>query len=385
MKKLLILSLPIGTFFAVLIGCSKDQDSLDERLALLSLETLGPVEHPANNPTSQEKVLLGKLLFWDPILSGELDVSCATCHHPGFGYGDGLDLSIGVAGQGLGPNRIETDPGRIPRVGRNAPTVLNAAYNGLLSQHQAYSPEDAPMFWDSRALSLEEQALGPPQSFNEMRGDAYTIDQTYAVLVSRLREIPEYVNLFRGAFGGNTNSVNEENIGKAIAAFERTIVSNNSPYDRYVRGDLNSLTDDQKRGMELFFGKAQCGNCHNGPMFSDFAHHNLGIEANPSTGADAGLNGQYQFRTPTLRNIALTAPYMHNGTQRTLREVMEFYNEGVSRNDAASGFAIAIQPLGLTDLEMQLIIRFMEALTDNNFDRSVPPRVPSNLKVGGNI
>lgn len=365
------------------ISCRYDRDTVDESIEKLKLQTLPEVVHPADNPSSSEKILLGKMLFFDPILSGEKDVACATCHHPDFGYTDNRDLPIGVRGLNIGPDRYEGASG-IPVVGRNAPTVLNAAYNGMHDQHQSYDPLRAPMFWDSRRSSLEFQALGPPTSFNEMRGSGYDESLTFDSITERLKNIPQYVTLFDNAFGGGANSITEENLGKAIACFERTIVAKNSPYDQYVQGNKSALTDQQKKGLKLFFGKASCGTCHSGPMFSDYNFYNLGIENNSKRNTDTGLDKTFKFRTPTLRNLTVTAPYMHNGTHATLRDVMDYYNNGVSKNPEANTIDVKIFPLKLTNTEVDDVISFLEALTDTDYDKSIPVTVPSGLTPGGN-
>lgn len=369
----------------LLSACSSQFETPDDQAILLNLETLPPVTDPVDNISNSDKVLLGKMLFWDPILSGEKDVACASCHHPKFGYSDGLDVSIGVGGDGLGNQRTEGASERIPRVGRNAPTVINTAYNGLLSYHQLYDPLTAPTFWDGRRKSLEFQSLGPPTSYNEMRGSGYEEALTFDSLVNRLQMIPEYVDMFQAAFGGDINSINEENIGKAIASFERTIVSSNSPYDQFVNGNKNALTEDQKNGLLLFYTKANCATCHAGPMFSDYNYYNLGIRDNEKVGVDEGQDNTRKFRTPTLRNITLTAPYMHNGVHQTLEEVMEYYNNGISENNKVATIDGKIQPLNLTPKEISDIILFMEALTDDSFDQSEPLTVPSGLRPGGNL
>ena len=369
----------------LLSACHSQYETVDDQVVLLNLESLPPVTDPVNNISNPEKVALGKMLFWDPVLSGEKDVACVSCHHPRFGYGDGLDLSIGVGGDGLANERTEGAQERIPRVGRNAPTVINTAYNGLLSYHQLYDPQTAPTFWDGRRKSLEFQSLGPPTSYNEMRGNGYEEALTFDSLVNRLQAIPEYVDMFQAAFGGDINSVNEQNIGKAIAAFERTIISTNSPYDQFVSGNKNALTDDQKNGLLLFFTKGNCATCHSGPMFSDYNYYNLGIMDNEKVGADTGLDHKRKFRTPTLRNITLTAPYMHNGVHQTLEEVMIYYNNGVSENNEVVNIENKIKPLGLSQKEISDIILFMEALTDDSFDKSEPVSVPSGLKPGGDL
>ena len=368
----------------LLTACSEHFESADDQLELLDLETLPEVVHPDNNPTSDTKVKLGKYLFYDPILSGEKDVACVTCHHPKHGYSDGIDLPIGVGGKGLSTQRIDLSGGRIPVVGRNAPTVINAAFNGLLSSHQQYNPLLAPMFWDGRRKSLEYQSLGPPTSFNEMRGDGYTEALTYDSITARLKNIREYDSLFTVAFGA-PGSITEENIGKAIAAFERTIVSSNSPYDQYVKGNHAALDAQQKLGLKLFFGKANCATCHSGPMFSDYNYYSLGIENNNKLSEmDKGLNNAFLFRTPTLRNVTLTAPYMHNGKHATLEEVMDYYNHGETENSAIPNIDPKLRALSLDKNEIDAIIAFMKGLTDDSFDRTELDRVPSGLKPGGN-
>jgi cytochrome c peroxidase len=370
----------------LLCSCIEREETIDDALYALKLEALPEVKYPANNPVSPAKIKLGKLLFFDPILSGEKDVSCASCHHPALGYADGLDLFIGVGGEGTGTtDRKEKLKGRIPTLGRNSPSVLNVAYNGLLSYHQRYSPLDAPMFWDSRGRSLESQSLGPPTSFDEMRGDAYPVELTYDSLIARLNNIPEYVELFQEAFKEGDASISKENLGKAIATFERSIVSKNSPYDQFVKGNHNALSPMQKEGLLLFFTKANCVNCHSGPMFSDFNLYNLGINHNPRRiEPDNGMQGAHKFRTPTLRNISLTAPYMHNGMHESLEDVMNYYNNGVSENKDIQEIDSKIQPLNLTSREIHSIIAFMNSLTDESFDKEIPERVPSGLKPGGN-
>ncbi len=374
------------------ISCNQTEAAnLDELIAELDLEALPTVSDPADNATSQAKVDLGKILFWDPIVGGEKDVACATCHHPSLGYSDGLDIAIGVNGTGLGATRTENSGGlglTIERVGRNSPSVLNAAYNGMTSLGN-YSPENAPMFWDSRMHSLEAQCQGPPTSRSEMRGDAYTEEATFDSIMARLAAIPEYVTMFDAAFGGGAAAITRKNYAKAIGAFERTIVTDNSPYLQYLGGQLSALTDQQKNGLLLFFDKAGCGQCHSGPMLSDFDFHALGVADNPShpVGTDAGKDDLYKFRTPTLHNASLTGPYMHNGMFSTLKEVVEFMNDGVSENaNVLSGMIDPdFKPLNLLDSEIDDIVAFLESLTDEDFDKTPPASVPSGLSVGGSI
>jgi cytochrome c peroxidase len=222
-----------------------------------------------------------------------------------------------------------------------------------------------------------------------MRGDAYAEADAMDSIALRLAAIPEYVSLFTDVFGGS-NPVTVENYAKAVAAFERTIVSTNSPYDQYLKGNLDALTDDQKSGLILFNGKARCANCHYGPMLSDYDFHCMGIPENPDSPhfpADSGKFAEFKFRTPTLRNASITGPYMHNGMLSSLKEVVEFMNAGVSQNDNVSADMLAsdMTPLGLTEKEIDQIVAFIESLTDEDFDKIVPTSVPSGLPVGGNI
>ena len=364
-----------------LTSCEDDEfggnfDNAD--LAALPMAVVDPID----NPTTEAKINLGRALFWDPILSGEKDVSCATCHHPSHGYADGLDLSIGVGGQQIGPNR---QVGYTGFVRRNSPTILNTAFNGISPDGTTY-PETAPMFWDSRARSLEEQSLMPLHDFVEMRGNAYSEEATLDSVVARLQQIPEYRGLFGAAFG--TSTITADHVGKAIAAFERTLVANNSPFDRYMRGDENAMTPQQIEGMQEFV-QVGCNECHSGPMFSDYELHVLGVrDNNKLTESDEG-NGNYAFRTPTLRNLAYTAPYMHNGEFNSLNRVLDFYDDN---NDDAQNENVNDNELdrdlrrlnGIDGRDRDAIIQFLNALNDDNFDRTIPTSVPSGLTPGGN-
>ena len=212
-------------------------------------------EAPGYNPTTPAKVELGRLLFWDPIMSGPQDVACATCHHPINGYAEDRDLSLGVTGTGLG--RFRRD-GHL--VKRNSPTVLNVAFNGI-DESGRYDPATAVAFWDNRIRSLESQALEPLKSFEEMRGDTYPEDEALARVVAKLQANAEYPSLFAGAFGSE-QPVTAENLGRAIAAFMRSLLANNAPFDRYMRGDSSAMTTEQVRGMERF-EEIGCIRCHN--------------------------------------------------------------------------------------------------------------------------
>ncbi len=380
-------------------------------LLVLSLLLAAPAGRPgaaqSSADTEPADVTLGRLLFWDPVLSGDRDIACATCHHPDFAYADGRELSLGTGSVGLGPARVDRSGGAIPVVRRNSPTILNTAFNGVERRRRrgrriafdgtaaSVDQERAPMLWDNRVRSLENQALEPLKALEEMRGTAYEEEAALDAVVERLQAIPEYVTWFRRAYGEDS-MIDASQIGRAIAAFERTLVAMDSPFDRYRAGDASALTRQQIRGLEAF-DEVGCDRCHGGPMFSDFdlvaegvAEHPLVEE--PDTGA-----GRYRFRTPTLRNVTLTAPYMHNGTLATLEDVLEFYDEGRSRNPNVvarrRGTAEGVARLSrrfrrvddMSSREQADIIAFLEALTDPNFDRTVPARVPSGLPPGGLI
>lgn len=294
------------------------------------LGPLPPLTIPANNPQTVAKIELGKKLYFDPRLSGNNWISCATCHNPSLGFADGLPRMLG------GPASKEG--------GRHSPTIINTAYNEF-------------QFWDGRAATLEEQALGPIQNPDEM---FETLDN----VVRKLSGISDYVKAFQEVFG---TGVTADGIAKAIAAFERTIVFANSPFDRYMQGDEHALTESAKRGMELFNGKAECIKCHNGPNFTDNRFHNIGVPADGPLKEDLGRYNVTKndadkgaFKTPTLRNIAETGPYMHNGFFPTLFEVVQFYNGGGGRSENKSP---DIHALKLSGQEVNDLIEFMKALT----------------------
>ncbi len=377
-----------------------DNDDLPDITDIEEIDTTNP--NVADNISLRE---LGRLLFWDPILSGEKDIACATCHHPDLGYADGRDLPIGVGGIGLGPDRRDVTSDDIGLVPRNSPTILNTAFNGM-DEDGDYNPATAPMFWDVRERSLEAQALGPLLSFEEMRGHAFDESLALDSIVNRLRANVAYNNLFTNAFGQN-NAINAQNIGIAIAAFERTIIAIDSPFDRYVAGNENAMSQQQIRGMNTF-NRIGCDDCHSGPMFSDFELHVIGVPDHallPSS--DAGANGTYAFRTPTLRNLSMTAPYFHNGVGRTLEETIRFYrtasdaadNGGNGGGNGGNNGGLQVNPnVDVDDIDRDVerlrnfnnddiedIIAFIRALDDPNFDRTIPESVPSGLNPGGRI
>ena len=370
MKKIMLFTLPV--FISACGGSSSVSMEEDEKLGSLPTQVI----HPENNPSSQAKIALGKLLFWDPILSGSRDVACVTCHHPDNGYAEHIDLGFGVGGNGLSENRS----GGV-LIKRNAQTIINTAFNGI-NENGEYDPLNTVMFWDNRSVSLDEQALEPIMSAEEMRGEFMTEDTIVDEISARLNDIDEYRQLFEAAFGNS--DINGTRIGQAIAAFERSIVSFNSPFDRYARGDSSALTQQQIRGLNAFID-AGCAGCHSGPMFSDFELHELPISQNRKLMeigvVDEGEQGK--FRTPSLRNVELTAPYMHNGTETSLRNAILFYDEiSNPANDPELRELDFDDPANET---IDAIEAFLKALTDESFDKTIPDRVPSGLNPGGNI
>lgn len=286
-----------------------------------------PVPIPINNQQTPDKILLGRQLFYDPLLSRDNTISCASCHHQDKAFTGGMPVSPGTAG----------------RFGkRNPPSLVNVAYRSKL-------------FWHGGSPSLELQALGPLTDHNEM-------DLTVEEIATRLQSNPSYDQQFQKVFG---HAPNVDLTLKALAAFERTLISFNSPFDRFNTGDKKALDQSAQNGLDLFYGKAECFHCHTGNLFSDNQPHNNAFElfsedigAAQLTGADGDVG---KFITPTLRNIALTAPYMHGGQMATLTEVVENYNQGGQANPNADPL---IRPLGLTDQEQRDLIAFLNSLTD---------------------
>ena len=295
-----------------------------------------------NNEPTPEKIALGKQLYFDPRLSADNTVSCASCHDPKKGWSNGEATSAGIGGQ---------------RGGRSAPTVINTAYQRF-------------QFWDGRAGSLEEQALGPIANPIEMN---LPIEEA----VKKIAAIEGYAEQFQAVFG---EPVSAENIAKAIAAFERTVLSGNAPYDQHKAGDEAALSEQAKAGMKLFFGKANCSGCHSGSNFTDNGFHNLGVsflKEDPDVGREAisGLEGDRgAFKTPSLRDIAQTAPYMHDGSLATLEDVVEYYNKGATANDYLDE---EIFPLKLNEEQKASIVAFLkEGLSSTDYPDADPPELP---------
>ena len=377
------------TVFVVLYACEKSEVTVPTTTIAPASERPDPfanIKTPADNPITVTKTNLGKMLFWDPILSGNKDVACATCHHPDFGYAENLDISIGSNGIGLGSTRHFQTPNTIEFVKRNAHTVLNTAFNGMDEKYN-YDPVNAPMFWDNRKKSLELQSLEPIKSLAEMRGHHFTDSTALDSVVARLKNIVEYRQLFALAYGSES-SITAENIGKAIATFQRTLNATNSRFDQFQRGNKTALTDLETTGMQLF-QTIGCGNCHSGPMFSDYQLHVLSVPDNSKLPTDKGADDTYAFRTPTLRNLTHTAPYMHSGRFTELEQVLDFYilltTSGSSGNPNVKKEDVDPKIKQLRMQNKQAVIAFLLSLSDDNFDKSIPNKVPSLLNVGGNI
>lgn len=297
------------------------------------------VAAPSDNPTTVAKAALGKQLFFDSRLSGDNKTSCADCHLPEHAFTDRRKTARGQQGQ--------------PLV-RNTPTVVNTAF----FKH---------LLWDGRATSLEQQALAPIVSPTEMNQD---LDR----LESELNAIPGYVVQFQRVFG---SSITRQTIAKALAAFERTLISKPSPLDRFLAGDRSALSEEARRGLELFRGDAGCIRCHNGPLLSDGKFYRLGLSRkDKGRGAVTGRpRDAFRFRTPSLREISRTAPYMHDGSLKTLDSVVTFYYRGVSTT-TPDGLPLDVKPLlGNSFSQISDIVAFLKSLSSEPL-KVLPPKLP---------
>jgi cytochrome c peroxidase len=335
----LLLALLLSRLFDLFGVDAQGQEVTPYWLYLKNYERPKAIIAPGENAYSPEREMLGRSLFFDPRLSGSNWISCATCHNPAMSWGDGLPKAIGHGMQELG---------------RRTPTILNLAWSEVF-------------FWDGRATSLEEQAVGPIAAPGEMN---MPLDK----MVAKVRSVPGYKSLFARAFP--EESVDEKTVAKAIANFERTIVSAKAPFDEWLEGNENAVSEEAKRGFMLFNTKANCAKCHGGWRFTDDSFHDIGIG-----GADQGRGKffesvgamQFAFKTPGLRNTDQRAPYMHDGSENTLEDVIELYQVG-GRVRRAS-LSPEIRPLNLTEQEKRDLIAFLKTLT--SIDRAIEvPTLP---------
>lgn len=322
----------------------------------VELGLLPPVKYPTNNPYSDAKAELGKKLYFDPRLSGSGQIACASCHDPELGWSDGRTVSFGHGRKELK---------------RNAPTLNNVAHEKLL-------------FWDGRANSLEQQVMDVVTNEDEMRSDAKSVRE-------RLSRVPGYTNEFAKVFG--TPEITLTRAAEAVATFERGIISRANAFDAFVRGDTNALSDAAVRGLHLFRTTARCVNCHLGPAFTDGRFHNEGLTYHGRKLEDLGRYAVTKqpadvgaFRTPTLRNLSRTAPYMHNGLF-DLNGVLNLYNAGMPnirpKPEQANDLLFPVkskhlQPLGLNTQDLADLKEFLESLTETRL-RVRPPELPADL------
>lgn len=316
------------------LGCSilyaAEEPRIDYRVPIV-------IPTPSDNQLTPERIELGKSLFFDPRLSSTNWISCASCHNPALGWGDGLPLGFGHG---------------MKQLPRHVPTIINSAF---------FSTQ----FWDGRSDSLESQALGPMSAPGEMNQDLHALS-------GEIAKIDGYKSIFARAYPGE--QVSPGTIAKAIASFERTIISRNSAFDRWRIGDETAINAEARRGFEVFNGKANCNACHSGFNFSDDGFHNIGV-----TGTDEGrfavskikIN-QGAFKTPGLRDVSRTGPYMHNGMYRTLEEVVEHYDRG---GDVKENLDPNMKPLNLTPQEKIDLVEFMKTL-DGEPIQLIVPRLP---------
>ncbi len=319
-----------------------DLDSMPQLPGNLACLPTEP-RYPEDNQPPPHRIELGKNLYFDKRLSRDGSMSCATCHDPNKGWADALPRAAGFGGKELG---------------RHSPTVINTAFNEV-------------QFWDGRAATLEEQAVGPIMAAGEMNMPGPE------VVLELLRKAPEYSGAFEAAYGSGPSM---DNIGRAIAAFERTVITGQSPFDRYVAGDKSALTESQKRGLILFTTTASCTACHNGINFTDNKFHSLGVQQAGPLASDLGRfevsndpKDKHAFKTPGLRNIEQSAPYMHDGSLATLEDVVEFYNKGGLIDNNRSRL---IQPLNLTESQKQDLVEFLRSLTGPLPQIEVPAGLP---------
>ena len=306
-------------------------------LAKMKAEYRRPVSmpEPKDNIGNPARIKLGHLLFFEPRISRSGVMSCATCHNPSLGWEDGNKTGIGDKHQVLG---------------RKSPTILNLAWADLL-------------FWDGRAASLEEQALGPIEAQGEM-------NLPHDKAVNTLKSIKGYKKYFEAAYPGE--GISTKTIGKAIAAYERTIVSGEAPFDRWLAGNEKAISGDAKKGFEVFNTKGKCASCHSGWAFTDHSFQDIGVN-DKDVGRYKHLpldSMKHAFKTPGLRNINQRQPYLHNGSEPTLEAVVEFYDRGGDSNRPSK--STNVTKLGLSAKEKKQLVAFLNTLTSKDKPVIVP-------------
>jgi cytochrome c peroxidase len=293
------------------------------------------IPFPKDNPYTPEKAALGKKLYFDTRISVSSAQSCGSCHNPSFGWGDGLAVGVGNGMQ---------------KLGRHSPTVVNAAWGDIF-------------MWDGRLATLEEQALGPIQAAGEMN---MPLDQ----LMKRLGSIPEYKPLFVKVFP--EEGMTPKTLAKAIATYERTLVSERAPFDAWIEGDEKAIPEEAKRGFAVFNGKARCAACHEGWNFTNDGFQDIGLPS-PDLGraqfVPDVIKMEHAFKTPGLREIVRRAPYMHDGSLATLEQVVEHYDHGGVDRPSRSDL---MKPLGLTVQEKSDLVVFLQSLTSNLAPTAAP-------------
>jgi cytochrome c peroxidase len=311
---------------------AEDKPVLRAGHASLKEWVLPPVTGTKENTLNAARIDLGRHLFFDPRLSGEGNMSCGTCHNPALGWSDGLPTAKGVKSAILG---------------RASPTIINSAFNTI-------------MMWDGRKKDLEEQAMGPMEANVEMNMDTVR-------LFKWLNESPGYRKLFEAAYPGE--GINAGTLSKGMASFERTVVMNDTPFDKWLAGDAKAMTAQQVHGFDVFLdaSKGNCAACHSAPNFTDNGFHNVGLASWGSPNPDMGRFAQKPitrmkgaFKTPELRGIALTAPYFHDGSAKTLKDVVNHYAKG---GEVTTNIDPNIQPLKLSDQDKDDLVAFLNALT----------------------
>lgn len=364
---------------------------------------LAPVPEPlrpVDNPYDEDRIELGRLLFFDPILSGPRDLACSTCHLPRLAFTDGRQFPSGAGASGLGPDRTLPDPPPLREMERNSPTMLNVGLAGRRSPERAVN---GTMFWSGSAFGLEDQVLNPIAIDKELKGLTYPKAHAQDSVMARLRRVPGYVDRFAVAYpdvaeahgADPAHLVTAGTVRRALAAYLRELTTPRAPLDAWLTGNDSALDASQTRGLERFLDVG-CAECHTGPLLSDFDMHVLGapqegMGRDTTPGDDLGwgeIGGTpYAFRTPALRQVALTAPYLHAGTAATLEEVLRFKAAGRSRHAKVTAAMLdpLVGPLELDDDDIADLVAFLHALTDTASLAlplfQAPERVPSGLPV----